>query len=227
MKISVTLSANAGVAIHIGGRRIWVDALHDQKRKGFSTLSSTLQQTMLKQEAFFEPDWICYTHCHGDHYSQRLTEAACKLWPRAKVLAPQAPVYGDEYCVEDEGLTLRFMKLPHEGEQYAAVVHYGLMISLNGCNILLPGDCEVASPALLDAVDDTPIHLMLLDFPWVTLQRGAKYLRDHFADVPKIVYHLPFAQDDTMGYRAVTQRRLSQFPQAQMLCEPFQTIVIE
>lgn len=38
MSIRVTLSANAGVAIEIGGIRIWVDALHDVQVLGFSTL---------------------------------------------------------------------------------------------------------------------------------------------------------------------------------------------
>lgn len=35
MSIRVTLSANAGVAIEIGGIRIWVDALHDVQVPGF------------------------------------------------------------------------------------------------------------------------------------------------------------------------------------------------
>ena len=225
-RISVTLSANAGVVIDIGGRRIWVDALHRCKQKGFSTLTPAMQQQMMEQEAFFHPECIAYTHCHPDHYSDRLTKAALKLWPESWMMIPHK-TWRNEHCVVSGDLLLRFIRLPHEGVQYADVLHYGLIICYHGRNILIPGDCEVASHALLDAVGNMPIHLMLLDFPWITLRRGAEFLKAHYPDVPKIVYHLPFEEDDTMGYRTVTQRRLVDFPEAQMLCEPFQTIVME
>lgn len=230
MKVSVTLSANAGIAIHIGGHRIWVDALHAVKQKGFSTLTGDLRRRMLEHEAFFQPDHICYTHCHPDHFSEKLTDAALCLWPSAKVLAPEGKygcMSGREWSLEARDLKLRFIRLPHEGAQYASVMHYGIIITLDDRNILIPGDCEVASPALLEAVGDLPIHLMLLDFPWLTLRRGAEFLKTHFPDVPKIVYHLPFAEDDTMGYRAVTQRRLADFPEARMLCDPMQSLTME
>ena len=38
----VTLSANAGIALSFGGLRVWVDALHDQKIPGFSTVTPDL-----------------------------------------------------------------------------------------------------------------------------------------------------------------------------------------
>ena len=196
MKITVTLSANAGVAMEIGTHRIWVDALHEKKQKGFSTLSPELQQKMLQYPAFQSTESICYTHTHPDHYSKRLTDVAQKLWPDAVTLVPDES-WDKEHRAVSGDLTLRFVKLPHEGLQYADVCHYGLLLCCRNRNILIPGDCEVASEALLDAVGDTPIHLMLLDFPWVTLHRGAAFLKNHFPKVPKIVYHLPFAPDDT------------------------------
>lgn len=39
MAIRVTLSANAGVSVELGGVRIWIDALHDTRVPGFSTLT--------------------------------------------------------------------------------------------------------------------------------------------------------------------------------------------
>ena len=42
-KIKITLSANAGVCVEICGKRIWVDALHDTKVPGFSTLDAARQ----------------------------------------------------------------------------------------------------------------------------------------------------------------------------------------
>lgn len=76
MSIRVTLSANAGVAIEIGGIRIWVDALHDVQVLGFSTLRAQRLRQLWTAEAFQSPDVIVYTHCHPDHYSQQLTTEA-------------------------------------------------------------------------------------------------------------------------------------------------------
>lgn len=75
MSIRVTLSANAGVAIEIGGIRIWVDALHDVQVPGFRPYAQHLRQ-LWTAEAFQSPDVIVYTHCHPDHYSQQLTAEA-------------------------------------------------------------------------------------------------------------------------------------------------------
>ena len=35
----ITLSVNAGVALHLGAMRVWSDALHDRRVVGFSTVT--------------------------------------------------------------------------------------------------------------------------------------------------------------------------------------------
>lgn len=214
-QISVTLSANAGVALNIGGRRIWVDALHDQKMDGFSTLTPQLQRDMMVCQAFAHPEYICFTHEHTDHYSAELTAVARQLWPNAKVLMPGDSVEG-----------IRFVRLPHEGEQYACVEHYGLIISLNGCNVLISGDCEVASPALSKAIAGVPIHLALLNFPWATLRKGREFLLEHFRNSHIILYHLPFEADDRNGYRRSAKHAVDTFSEIgdmRLLWDPLQT----
>lgn len=218
MRLTVTLSANAGVALDLDGRRIWVDALHEKKQPGFSALSPQLQQKMLNCPAFFEPEYICYTHRHDDHYSARLTKTAQKLWPGAKVL--------EGGSLEDNGLCLRFVRLPHEGEQYADVDHHGVIVSYRGCNVLVSGDCAVASPVLADTIGDTPIHAALLDFPWATLRKGRQYLREHFRETRILLYHLPFSEDDTQGYRQAACRAVEQLRKEldiSVLWDPLQT----
>lgn len=221
MQIRVTLSANAGVALDIGGRRLWVDALHDKKHSPFSTLTPKLQQEMLACPAFFRPEFICYTHCHPDHYSRHLTEAALKLWPEARLLMPA------EQTVEADGLTVHFLRLPHEGEQYADVAHFGLLISCQGCNIFVSGDCAVASPALAEALADTPVHLALLDFPWGTLRKGREFLQEHLRGAQILLHHLPFAEDDENGFRRAALNAAAQIPDCRVLFDPLQTVEYE
>ena len=228
MRISVTLSANAGVAIDFGSKRIWVDALHEEKQPGFSAVTASLQGKMLMAEAFQNPQYICYTHCHGDHYSEKLTDAACKLWPKARVLAPEGKYRtfsGEEYTLEEDGLKIRYVKLPHEGEQYHHVRHFGILISYQGVNLLIPGDCATGSETLCQAIGDTPIHLALLDFPWLALRKGREFVLRHFADSKIVLYHLPFEEDDTCGYRDAASRAVAATPQIgdlRLLMRPLQ-----
>lgn len=233
--ICVTLSANAGIAIEVAGCRVWVDALHDEKVAGFSTLTPELQKQMLKCSAFFGPDAICYTHCHPDHYSHTLTAAARELWPKAKLFAPE-PEFADQVLVKGEDtvfalndLLLRFIRLPHEGAQYADVKHYGLILSIEGQNILIAGDCATASPALAKAVGDIPIDLAILDFPWITLRRGQGFLQNVLGARHLVICHLPFQQDDTEGYRqkACKAARTLGHWDVRLLTEPLQTEMIE
>lgn len=229
-KVSITLSANAGVAIHFGGKRIWVDALHNEKVPGFSTVDTQLQGRMLQSEAFFSPDLIVYTHCHPDHYSRGLTEAAEKLWPKAKLLLPekefeeQILVTGQTFSYEEGELTLRFFRLPHEGEQYADVVHYAVMLTAEGKNILIAGDCAVASAGLAQAVAGEKIDLALLDFPWLTLTKGRSFVEKTLQPANWLVYHLPFEKDD-VGYRAAAHKAAeAEAIPIRLLCEPLETL---
>lgn len=235
MKITITLSANAGVSIGIGGKRIWVDALHDQKQVPFSTVDVPLQCKLLKSEAFFAPDYICYTHCHPDHFSRELTTQAKHLWPGASLVLPermfedQILVTGDEFSVTDRDLRLRFIRLPHEGSMYRGTVHYGLLINCGGKNILLSGDCQVAAPELSALLASVRIDLALLDFPWITLRRGKRFTEEHFGNAKIVLYHLPFAQDDISGYRALAARAIEADFQRniRILQDPLQQIEID
>ena len=209
MSIRVTLSANAGVAIEIGGIRIWVDALHDVQVPVFSTLRAQRLRQLWTAEAFQSPDAIVYTHGHPDHYSQQHTAEAHLRWPKARLILPQKEfaeqelVSGDEYTAVVEDVVLHFYRLPHESQHYTIdVSHYGLTITHGTEAILLPGDCAVASPALLPLIARQHFRLALLNFPWITLRKGRKFIEQHILADHIIVDHLPFAEDDTEHFRA-------------------------
>lgn len=231
-EVTVTLSANAGVAICVGGIKIWVDALYADKGSTFSPLTPQLRQQVLESDAFADPDYIFYTHCHGDHYSRELTALAMEKWPKAKVFLPRQELEGQilltdrEAVVRNGDVSLRFIKLPHEGAQYADVALYGLLISAPGCSVLLPGDCQVASPVLAQAVGDAPVDLLIADFPWITLARGRAFLEEHIRPSHILAYHLPFAGDDVNGYLGSARRAAERMENVQLLSKPLQTETI-
>ena len=233
-EVKITLSANAGVCIQVSGKKIWVDALFGGADVGFSPMSPELADRVLASGAFADPDHICYTHCHPDHYDRQLTAAAMEKWPKAKLylteqeFEEQMLISGAEMTFLDGELTLRFVRLPHAGEQYANVKHYGLLISLPGCNILLPGDCEVASPALAEAIGGRKIHLAIVDFPWITLRGGRAFLEQYVQPDHLIAHHLPFAEDDKDGYRVLAAKAAQAMEgDVRLLWEPMQTCTIK
>lgn len=231
---AVSLSANAGVSIQLGGHQIWIDALHTQKIPGFSGVTPELWAQLREQEAFRAPDVICFTHCHADHYSRELTLQARSLWPEAKVVLPEAEfqdqilLSGEEVWFTIGALSLRFLRLPHEGEKFAGAPHYGLLLSYGEFRVLVPGDCEVASPLLAKALEGIPVDLALLDFPWVTLRQGREFIEKILRPSHLLVYHLPFAQDETNRYRTVSERCAQRLdvPDVRLFMEPLQREVI-
>lgn len=226
MKIAVTLSANAGVAIEIGGKCVWVDALPYIKTEGFSVLNRELVWKIFYEEAMGEPDWYCCTHYHTDHYCMILTDDAEREFKDMKLLLPEED-WGEEYIGGDDDITIRFVKLPHDGKQYADELHYGIMIGYMGRNILISGDCAVAHPAMAEAISGKRIDLAILNFPWLTLRKGREFVSEYLPDTQILLVHLPFAEDDINGYRAATQLAVQDNPAIHLLMEPLQSFQME
>jgi L-ascorbate metabolism protein UlaG (beta-lactamase superfamily) len=221
--MKLTLSANAGLAIEIGGKRIWVDALHTRKQPGFSCVDDELQKKMLSHPAFQKPDIICYTHCHPDHYSRSLTEAACRIWPKAVLLVPgQTVPAGDKWGFSLKDLTVTFFRLPHEGQQYADTLHYGIFIQCGQENVLLSGDCAVGCEEMKGMAPE----ICVVDFPWIALPKGRKVLREGICPGKIVACHIPFAGDDVNGYREAAAKAADLLENVYLLQEPLQTIEI-
>ncbi|MBQ7817319.1 MAG: MBL fold metallo-hydrolase [Oscillospiraceae bacterium] len=223
IQVQVTLSANAGISIQIGKHRIWVDALHEDKQPGFSAVTPDLYQKILLSDAFCSPDYICVTHCHPDHYSETMLNDAKRRWPNAQLCLP-----GNGAAVGKEDLTLEFIRLPHEGAQYANVLHYGILIRAEGKHILIPGDCETASPVLAEAVGERQIDLAILNFPWVTISKGRAFLTQRLKPKHILLCHLPFEEDDVNGFRTSAKRNVQMLTDSdvRLLSEPLQTQIV-
>lgn len=215
---TVALSANAGVSITLGDLRIWVDALHRTHTDEYSFLTPELWAQMQQHPAFTAPDYIIYTHRHPDHYSRTLTQEAKQLWPQARVILPEAEfddqllLSGGSVRFEDRGVGFHFIQLPHQGEQYANVPHYGVILSSGDFHILLAGDCRVCSTELARRLESTQITLAILDFPWLTTRGGRKFVEEHIAPEHLFICHLPFPEDDRSGYRPAAEKSASLLP---------------
>ncbi len=234
--VQLTLSANAGIALQLGSLRLWADALHRRKVPGFSTVTPSLWEALTAHPDFAAPDIIFYTHCHPDHFSRTLTLQAMERWPNAKPILPQQ-VFQNQLLLSGRrerlklpDYTFDFLRLSHEGAQYAHVAHYGCIIQHQGFRVLIPGDCALCAPELAAFLaEDGPIDLALLDFPWVTLRKGREFIQKHIRPKTLLVYHLPFLDDDLYGYRKAAVKYAAQLESVdvRLLMEPFQQERVE
>ena len=153
-------------------------------------------------------------------------------WPEATAFLSEQQFPG-QMLVEGEkpefrlgDVTLRFLRLPHEGTQYANTVHYGLLILSPQGNVLVTGDCAVAAPQLQQAVAGITVDVAILDFPWLTLNKGRTALENLNAK-NILLYHLPFSEDDENGYRVSAAKAVSRWEQGnvRLLRQPLQTEV--
>ncbi len=235
MKISVTLSANAGVSLELAGKKIWIDALHEIRQPGFSAVNSDLAQKMERCPAFSEPDLIMCTHCHEDHFSREMVLSAMKSFPNAKVLLPEQKIDGqilvprEGFCYELGEVKLHLIPLTHEGAQYVNCIHFGVRLELDGKNILIPGDCRLCEEALAQEIFGQKIHLALMNFPWLTLPQPRSFLLNRIQPDRVLFYHLPFAEDDVNGFRSASEKWLQKLedPRFGLLYQPLQRIEID
>ena len=73
-------------------------------------------------------------------------------------------------------------------------------------------------------MEDGPIDLAILDFPWLTLPWGRRFVQEHIRPKTLLVCHLPFSGDDLYGYRtaALKSAPLLENVDVRLLQEPLQ-----
>ena len=209
--VSLVSTANAGMLIDLGTRKVLIDAFHDDKYDIYPTVTPELFREIIKHPAFSKPDYLIYTHCHPDHFSEKMTKAYADLWPYMITILPEEKADGLILSEEREffrfgELSFSFCRLPHESVSYADVPHYGVLIRMNGLTVLDPGDCEIAAEELIDFTYHEKIDIAVLNFPWLTLRRGRQFIKEVIRPEHIIACHLPAAGEDTLGYtRALEQ----------------------
>ena len=222
-------TANAGAVLWLNGLCIWADVLNEENEGGYEVLSDAHFEKLLTDPSF-RPDAILFTHRHHDHYSPERLLRAAEAFPDAPVYAGGA--HSEGKILEIRGargsVTLRTIPLPHDGVRFKDVLNDALLLESPAGNVLIPGDCPVACPALLETLlgasaEDPaetpseaqekavfPVGLALLNFPWLSLGKGRKALS---ALDPGHVFffHLPAPEEDAFHYREQAERMLSMY----------------
>ena len=210
-------TANAGAVLWLGGLCIWTDVLNEANTKGYEVLSESDFDRLLNDPAF-RPDAILFTHRHADHYSETRLFRAVETFP-VYVGGADHTKKTVELNTDHGSAGLQIFPLPHDGAAYANVVNDALLLLSSAGNVLIPGDCPVACPELLEALQTAlekpensriPIDLAYLNFPWFSLGKGRKAL-PAFDPRHVLFCHLPAADKDIYGYKEQAERMLQKF----------------
>ncbi len=193
-----TLCSNAGLSIDTGEVRILVDIIDD----------------VTANHDFSHPHVLCFTHCHEDHFSESVAEKFVDIYPDTKVFIPGNHILSkvslnakrhDFFIGETE---ISFVKLIHEGKKYADIPHYGIIVGAKAGKIFLTGDCKVAGEDIMEGLHNITPDIAVVDFPWVTLERGRKFILNTLKPKKLLVVHFSGTNDDIKLYKELTLKAL-------------------
>lgn len=236
--MTCTYTANAGFLLTAGSITVAVDAFPRQKSRGFSALAAADFNTLLQNRFANHRLYVIATHDHPDHYSRRNTAAFLAEYPQACFLgavdSQRLPLSegdrairltGERPTYYFQGVTLEFARLAHEGTEFSEVPNYGCLMTFPGAparHALFLGDAKPADPAVADWLAERSVDLALLNFPWICLPKGRRFLDEAVALKRIAVLHLPYESDDRNHYLEVTRKAAAVYrPQDTVLFTAF------
>ena len=231
---TVLFTANAGFFISAGDISLAVDAFPRVADRGFSALSEDHFQQLRQRSDLADIRYVIATHDHGDHYSQRWSQQFLNGHPQARFIGavteergpqnknshagslpvdPSILLRSDRPTYYLPGITFEFLRLPHEGAEFADVTNYGCLVTFTGptpCRILFVGDAKPADPAIAQWIGGRHIDLALLNFPWIALPKGRRFIEEYLPDTKIGVIHLPYESEDRNHYVAAARKATEQ-----------------
>lgn len=245
-KISLALTANAGLRISCRGLTLLLDSVYEDGIPPFADLPDGQWQTMLRAEAPFQQiGCLLVTHDHPDHFSARrlaellahravgrvvLPEQVAERYPELRRMLAERAIPGTiltEQAVGtaiplSEGVTLRAWPTDHIDKAYRQVQHFCYELSVGDRHFLFTADMDYTPPHAawlqrsFDAVCVNPLLFHEL------LRRNANV---PFRAEQLLVYHIPPADGDTR-LRTMTLRDAARCPQAILLDRPMEEILL-
>lgn len=216
MKAEITLSANAGVMIEYAGIKVLSDILHNDNVPVFSSVPKYICKSITDKGAFSGAELFLVSHDHPDHYSRPL---ASEYMKNNKNTVAAAPFRFAERQIVFSGVTGKFktfntmveyFRTPHEKQRvYADVKHYSYIVNIAGAKFAFFNDMSIEPEYMEQVLRGSCVDVAFINFPWITLKHGRKYLAEYLRAKNIVIYHLPIPVEDEYGYNAAEQKSLA------------------
>ncbi|WP_419786801.1 MBL fold metallo-hydrolase [Pseudodesulfovibrio sp.] len=234
----VTLVANAGVLVTHGDTGWLVDGVHDEGGHPFSHVPEADLVRMRFGVAPFEKlDHLLFTHEHPDHFTPGLV---AKLIAKRKVqsiylpgAAHGSPAMADLTAqAEAQGIAIHPLSLApgetarfdlgngteitaigtrHMGPQYQAVRNDCYLLTLGGCNLLFTGDADHVPEYFEKGLKDVDLDAAFVNPIFFHHPSGQAIIDTVFRPREVIIYHMPFAGDDTLHFTYMVGRDMTKY----------------
>ena len=233
-RIKITLIATAGVLVEHNGVGLLVDGIHHESGHPFSMVPEDDLLFMRQGRGIFANlDYLLFTHEHPDHFTPKYVSQLIHLRPVKGLFLPNTTVGSPgmlslvqeardlaipcwnlslspgkiQHIALSYNLSVTVIGTRHMGSQYQAVPNDCFLVSLAGKNLLFTGDGDYVRGYFEDSLAKlAPLDVVFVNPIFYHNPDGQQIINDIFRPRRLVIYHLPFAQDDTMQFSYMVKR---------------------
>jgi len=256
-KINVTLLANEGILLQFQDVKIMIDGISKDESGAWSSISDHVYADLLAGEKplFQKIDYVFYTHCHSDHFSAELTEKFLQKHRVKGLIMPDLETRGygslrrtaarqadevwllslefgqkKEIRLTDEISLTVFRSIHEGGAKNISIENYCYILNLNGRKVFIIADGEYNSEYFTRMLADESIETAFINPMFLNGADGRKVVLDSIKADRLIVYHIPFAEKDQMGFRNIVSHDVKKYrdilPPTDVLWDELQELTI-
>lgn len=229
-KLRIRLIANAGLFVESSRDRFLIDAIHHEPDHPFSVVRKEFLEEILHGHGEYrDVDYLLYTHCHSDHFTEKYTKEYLKHHQVQGVFLPEAclgaGLFQDRtrnelkvFALKDsrlgrlisyeihKDLTIHVFRTTHLGEDYQGEIHYSYVLSIGSMNILITGDASYEEEEFRKALEGLSIDTMITTPLFYHHNVGRQIMEEVIKPQIVLIYHIPFKEDDIYKMRKLTMR---------------------
>jgi len=252
--LRVTLIANAGLLLEYNGTKMLLDGIYGSEGHPFSNLSPQLWQQMKEgKPPFDQVDVLLFTHAHPDHFSPEMTLEYLQHRSVKGVFVPDTRTVAESGLasfLQEQGtpcallseqtdrtgfrvtadITVRAFRTRHLDKKFEKVRHFCYLITFGDKNVLFTADIDYVTEDL-NRLEGVRLAAAFVNPLFFSVLCHGRFFKGRLEAENLVVYHLPFAEDDTMTMRAGVERSLARWPEAgakvTVLQEPFQQVCFQ
>jgi glyoxylase-like metal-dependent hydrolase (beta-lactamase superfamily II) len=197
-------------------------------------------------------DYLIFSHLHPDHFSPDLVaryllfNRVSRLLfpqddsPRSKVLIDtiartKTPCWQFEmkrgkvrqYLLQ-KTISITTLCTRHMPQMFADDLCCAVLVTINNSTILFLTDCSCEEAELLQQLSEINIHTVFVNPYFYHAAAGREILEKYLHPENIVIYHIPFAADDSIHIRNLVTQDYKRFPHPGLVLfsEPFQTLTI-
>ncbi|MGN0732962.1 MAG: MBL fold metallo-hydrolase [Emergencia sp.] len=219
MSIKGYHTSNCGVLLEFKNKKVLFDGIWDDENHFSVKMPDKMRKDILNaREPFNDIDYLIFTHCHTDHFSEAGTIEYLKKNTKTKAVVPAGLLNCEELndrilSIEGNGvLQLDEIEIGYYNNVHIDFnglekdPHYSYSLTMADKRILIAGDMkpvvenvDMLEPCNFDAVFLNPVFLGQKDYIDLMLRFNAnKYY----------VYHLPVEEYDCFMFRPMAKRNV-------------------